>query len=103
MLIIKDTIKDMKQDLKKSMCDIQKALKYKSENPSLSEEYYKRSIAYVNNMNNLHDDIIDIIEDYRKTKGEPPTVMLTIWNYEHENLIEELTEIKNMQEYYKSL
>ena len=49
------------------------------------------------------DDITRIIDDYKENKGEPPSVMLQLWQFEHEQLIDDITEIKKLQDYYKSL
>lgn len=102
-LLIKDTIKDMKCDISNARKNIQKAMQLKLDNPELAQEYYKRSVANLDNMNALHDDVVNIINDYKKTKGEPPANMLAIWSYEHDSLIEDVTEIKQLQDYYKSL
>lgn len=42
----------------------------------------------------LHTAVVQIINEYRRQKGEPPKEMTIIWNYEHEKLIEEYEDIK---------
>lgn len=93
----------MKCDYKHAKEDIDKAMKYKLDNPKLADEYYQRSIIDLNKINDLHDDIVDIINNYRKTNGEPPEVMKIIWDYEHDNMIEGIAEIKQLQDYYESM
>ena len=78
-------------------------MQLKLENPMLAEEYYDRSVRDLDNMGNLHDDVVKIIDDYKKEKGEPPEVMLQLWKFEHEQLVEDTTEIKQLQDYYKFL
>jgi hypothetical protein len=73
------------------------------DNPDLAEEYYKRSVTDLDNMNALHDDVVGLIDNYKKTKGEPPATMLTLWKYTHDELVDDITEIKQLQDYYKSL
>lgn len=103
MLLIKDVIKDMKCDLKYAQKNIQKAIRYKMDNPMLAEEYYKRSVGNIDDMMGLHDDVVKIITDYRKTKGDPPRIMTEMWDFSHEDLMEDVVEIKQYQEHYKSL
>lgn len=102
-LLIKDTIKDMKCDIAEARKNIQKAMQLKLDNPDLAEEYYKRSVTDLDNMNALHDDVVGLIDNYKKTKGEPPATMLTLWKYTHDELVDDITEIKQLQDYYKSL
>jgi hypothetical protein len=103
VLIIKEIIKDMKCDYDHAKKNIDKAMKYKEDRPSLAQEYYKRSVEDLNRINCLHDDIVEIITEYRDTKGDAPDYMENIWKWEHDNMIEGITEIKQLQDYYKSL
>ena len=43
-------------------------MQLKLENPMLAEEYYDRSVRDLDNMGNLHDDVVKIIDDYKKKK-----------------------------------
>jgi hypothetical protein len=93
----------MKCDIAEARKNIQKAMQLKLDNPDLAEEYYKRSVTDLDNMNALHDDVVGLIDNYKKTKGEPPATMLTLWKYTHDELVDDITEIKQLQDYYKSL
>lgn len=77
------------------------ALQYKEERPSLAETFYKLSTEEVSHANALHDRVVEIIIEYRKTHGEPPEPMKAVYDYLHEKHIDKATEIKAKQAMYK--
>ena len=48
----------------------------------------------------LHGEVVKIIDEYRKVEGEPPADMQAIYNYLHEKIIEEVKEVKILQQMY---
>lgn len=52
-------------------------------------------------MNMLHTSVVGFIEDYRRTKGEPPPSMMAVYEYLHDKQIEEAAEVKNMQSMFR--
>ena len=51
----------------------------------------------------LHAEVVKIIEQYRRSKGEPPANMLAVYDYLHKQAIENLAEARRYQDIYKSL
>ena len=77
------------------------ALKYKDERPSLSKLFYALSQEEMDHMNRLHEAVVGIIKEYREEKGEPPVAMMAVYDYLHEQQIEEAAEVKKYQDMYK--
>lgn len=79
------------------------AVKYKDENPTLAKTFYDISVDEMRHVNLLHDEVVKLIEEYRKANGEPPVAMMAVWEYMHEKQIEEANEVKQYQNQYRGV
>lgn len=77
------------------------AVKWKDEHPTLAKTFYDISTDEVRHVGLLHAEVVNIIENHRKTHGEPPANMLAIWEYVHEKHIEKMNEVKMLQNQYR--
>ena len=48
-------------------------------------------------MQMLHNQVVKLIDNYRRTEGEPPASMLAVYDYLHQKFIDHAKEIKVMQ------
>ena len=53
-------------------------------------------------MDKLHEEVSELIEEYRKQKGEPPKEMMVLYEYLHEKHIGTATQIRIKQGMYKA-
>ena len=79
------------------------AAHYKNEYPDLANAFYDLSTAELGHMETLHRQVTQIINKYKAEKGEPPAVMLAVYNYLHDKQIEKVAEVKRYQEQYKKM
>lgn len=77
------------------------ALRHKEDNPALAELYYALANEEMDHMQRLHKQVVSIIENYRKEKGEPPAEMLAVYNYVHEKHIEKAKDVKILIAMYR--
>ena len=81
---------------------IDAATQYKTEDPETAQHLYERSLGEMEDVDALHDDVVRLIEKYRKEHGDPPEKMM--WRYEwlHERHIADATKVKVKQNMFKA-
>ena len=79
------------------------ALNYKEERPQLAEIFYRIANEKLTHMNLLHTQVIAIIEEYNKNKGETPEHMKMLYNILHRKHIEHAAAVKGMLALYKEV
>ena len=80
----------------------EKGIMCKQEHPKLADTLMKISEEEMKHMALLHNEVVDIIEEYRKKNGEPPADMMAIYEYLHKKQIDKSAEVKAMQNMYRS-
>ena len=101
MKLIKELTEMISDELKGAEHYAKLAVMHKSDNPVLAKTFYDISTDEMRHVELLHAEVVKLIEEHRKTKGEPPASMLAVYDYLHEKQIEESNEVKMYQNQYK--
>ena len=80
---------------------IKHALKYKDERRGLADVFAQLSSEELKHMSMLHSEVVKIIDEYRRTQGEPPANMLAVYDYLHQKQIDAAAEVKAAQTLYR--
>lgn len=93
--LIEDEIHDVKKYAKM-------ALELKDKHPGLAQVLYTISTQEDSHQAALHTEVVKIIEEHRRTKGEPPAAMLAIYDFMHKRHIENMADARRYQDLYKN-
>lgn len=99
-------IKELEEYIEDEIHDIKKYAKLaaavKEEHPSLAQTLFNISVQEDGHQASLHNEVVKIIEEHRRTHGEPPASMIAVYEYIHQKHIDKLVEARKFQDVYKS-
>ena len=99
-------IKELEELIEEEIHDIKKYAKMadsvKEEYPSLAQVLYSISTQEDSHQKALHEEVVKIVEEYRRKNGEPPASMMAVYEYIHERHIEKLAEAHRYQEMFRN-
>ena len=78
------------------------AMKWKDDYPDTADLFYELSLEEMGHMEKLHGEVVELIEEYRKEKGDPPKEMMFVYDYLHKRHIDKASQVKGKQALYKS-
>ena len=102
MKIIKCLSELIEEELSDAQKYIDLAMKWKSDEPDTADLFYELSIAEMGHVDKLHEEVKELLEEYRKENGEPPKDMMVLYEYLHEKHIGTATQIKIKQSMFKA-
>ena len=100
MEIIKQISEKIDEELHDAEKYIKCAYKIDDQYPQLADTYYKLSLEEMKHVTMLHDAVVAIINDYKRTNEVPPG-MQTLYEYLHDRQIKWAAKIKAKQEQFK--
>lgn len=99
-------IRDLEELIEEEIHDVKKyakmAVELKVEHPGLAQVLYTLSTQEDSHQAALHGEIVKIIEQYKRTSGDPPAAMMAVYEYLHKRSIDKLADARRYQEIYKS-
>ena len=93
---IRDIARNIEEELNDACKYAQLALDSKKDDPDLSETFYELSKEEMEHAMKLHEQVVRIIDNYRKTNGDPPERMQGRYDYMHEQYMEKAAKVKGM-------
>ena len=78
------------------------AMKWRNDEPDTADLFYELSVEEMGHMDKLHEEVTELIEEYRKEHGEPPKEMMVLYDYLHNKHIAKATQIRVKQGIYKT-
>ena len=79
MKIIKCLSELIEEELEDSQKYIDLAMKWKNEEPDTADLFYELSLEEMGHVDKLHEEVKEVIEEYRKEHGEPPKEMMVLY------------------------
>jgi rubrerythrin len=79
-----------------------KAAELKDSLPGLAQTLYNISVQEDAHQAALHKEVVKIIEEHRRTHGDPPATMMAVYEYIHQKHIDALADARRYQDVYKS-
>ena len=101
MKIIKCLSELIEEELNDAEKYIDLAMQWRNEEPDTADLFYELSTEEMGHMEKLHEEVSELIEEYRKEHGEPPKDMMVLYDYLHEKHIAKATQIRVKQGIYK--
>lgn len=91
--------------IEEELCDAKKyavkALEVKDEYPGMAETFNRLSAEEMTHMQMLHNEVENVIANYRREHGEPPVEMLAVYDYLHKKYIEKAKEVRQYQSMFR--
>ena len=98
-------IRNLEEAISDEISDIKKYAKWAAElketHPTLAQVLYNISTQEDGHQAAIHNEVVKIIEEHRRTHGEPPASMLAVYEFIHQQHIDKLAEARMYQDVYK--
>lgn len=101
MKIIRCVTEKIEEELHDAESYIDLAIEYKDVDEGTADLFAELSAEEMKHMNMLHEQVKALIDDYKENSGEPPKVMMALYEYMHSKHAADAMRIKVKQGMYK--
>ena len=92
--------------IEEEICDAEEyareAVLEKDQHPALARTYYQLAEEELGHADRLHTQVVQLIEEYKRSNGEPPAAMQAVYDYLHERQIEKVASVKVLLTEFKA-
>lgn len=100
MKAIKEITDDMLEEIHDAKHRIKRAMEFKTLHPDIAQRESEIAAQELIHAEKDHKSVVELIEAYKKTKGDPPEYMLEFWKEKHEHYMEKYACVKYMIELF---
>lgn len=101
MKMLRNIVEDIHEELEGAKHYAMLAMEHKSTNRDAADKYAEMAKQEMSHAEKLHDMAVKHIEKHTVDGAAPPAAMKTIWDWEHEKLIECMGEVRALLDLYK--
>lgn len=101
MELIQELSDYIEEEINDAIKYVKLAAEIREDFPIVAENIYKISEEEMKHMATLHNQVIVIIDEYRKKNGDPPEAMQMLYDIMHQKHIEHAAKAKAYQLVYK--
>lgn len=101
MRIIKELAKRIKEEIHDARWYAKEALEHKEMHQEIADTYIRIAKEEIVHADLLHDKVVALIRKAAAEKDVPPA-MREIWEWQHEEIIEDEAEVKRLIEMYST-
>ena len=100
-------IEKLEEQIEEEIHDAKKyaklAAELKAEHPGTAQVLYNIAAQEMDHQSMLHAEVVKLVEQHRRTKGEPPAAMMAVYEYLHKKHVEKAAEAKRYLDIYKNM
>ncbi|MDE6598768.1 MAG: hypothetical protein K2K34_01640 [Oscillospiraceae bacterium] len=96
MRLIKDITDDMMEEIHDAKRRIKRAMEFKPLYPDIAQRESEIAAQELVHAEKDHKSAMELIEEFKKSKGEPPEYMMEFWKEKHEDFMEKYAHAKCM-------
>lgn len=98
---IKMIVRDIKDEIQGATHYAKLATQYKDTDKALADAYYTMANQELSHVDALHGQAVRMIKAYQATGKEVPAAMQAVWDWEHENQVDDVARVRALLDAYK--